>query len=115
MIEELWMVEGEGKMQIGRQVKDIITSFLGPLLISGILLQNILPASGYAAATITSAITPDGTLGTTVTHTGKVYDINGGTIKATNLFESFSLFNLGTGDTVNFHGPTGIENIVSRV
>ncbi len=100
---------------MNRHLKNILTSFLGPFLISGILLQNILPPSGYAASTITSTITPDGTLGTTVTHTGKIYDINGGTIKGANLFESFSLFNLGTGDTANFNGPTGVENIVSRV
>lgn len=100
---------------MSRNLRYIITLFSGPFLISGMLLLTILLRLSYAASPVNSTITPDGSLGTTVSRTGKIFDINGGTIKGTNLFESFSLFNLGTGDTANFNGPTGIENIVSRV
>src|SRR5262249_30005612 len=61
--------------------------------------------------------TPDGTLGTTVTQTGNLYTIKGGTRlgNAPNLFHSFDRFSVGKGDTASFTGPTDIANIVSRV
>jgi filamentous hemagglutinin family protein len=66
-------------------------------------------------AAVVSAITPDGTLGTTVNQAGNVFDINGGTIKGSNQFHSFDRFNVGTGDIASFNGPNGIVNILSRV
>jgi filamentous hemagglutinin family protein len=66
-------------------------------------------------AAFTTNLTADGTLGTIVTQTGKVYDINGGTIKGTNQFHSLRQFSVGTGDTASFNGPAGIQNILGRV
>jgi filamentous hemagglutinin family protein len=65
----------------------------------------------------TTTLTPDGTLGTTVTQSGNRYTITGGTRPGNgpNLFHSFDRFNVGTGDTASFTGPTGIANIISRV
>ena len=68
---------------------------------------------GYAQ--VTTAITPDATLGTAVSRTGNLYNINGGTITGANQFHSFTLFSVGTGDIASFNGPAGIQNIVSRV
>ena len=68
---------------------------------------------GYAQ--FATAITPDGTLGTTVASYGNVFNINDGTIKGSNQFHSFGLFSVGTGDIASFNGPAGIQNIVSRV
>ena len=62
-----------------------------------------------------TSITSDGTLGTTVTQTGNIFDIDGGTIRGANQFHSFGDFSVGTGDVASFNGPAGIENIVSRV
>ena len=78
------------------------------LLIAGIVAK---PSS----AQIPTSITPDGTLGTAVTKTGSTFNIDGGTIKGTNLFHSFDRFTVGTGDTASFNGLTSIENILSRV
>jgi filamentous hemagglutinin family protein len=88
---------------------------------------------------VTTSLTPDGTLGTTITQSGALvmveapivmvtggaqivgnrisYDITGGTQPGNgpNLFHSFDRFSLGTNDTVHFSAPSGIENIVSRV
>jgi filamentous hemagglutinin family protein len=68
-------------------------------------------------AQVQTAIRPDGTLGTAVTQTGSLYEITGGTRPGNgpNLFHSFDRFRIGTGDTARFTGPTGIENILSRV
>jgi filamentous hemagglutinin family protein len=68
-------------------------------------------------AQVPTAITSDGTLGTTVTRNGMFYDITGGTRpkNGPNLFHSFHRFTVGTGDTARFSGPTGIKNILSRV
>ncbi|MEQ8756631.1 MAG: filamentous hemagglutinin N-terminal domain-containing protein [Coleofasciculus sp. G1-WW12-02] len=41
--------------------------------------------------------------------------IDGGAIRGTNLFHSFSEFNVGEGQRVYFANPTGIDNILSRV
>ena len=68
---------------------------------------------GYAQ--ITTAITSDGTLGTTVARSGNLFNINGGTIKGTNQFHSFGQFSVGTGDIASFNGPATIRNILSRV
>jgi large exoprotein involved in heme utilization and adhesion len=85
------------------------------LLLSGILLLWALLAVSQAA--VTSAITGDGTLGTTVTRSGTMDTITGGTRPANgpNLFHSFDRFSIGTNDTARFSGPTGIANILSRV
>ncbi|HEY9611394.1 S-layer family protein [Allocoleopsis sp.] len=41
--------------------------------------------------------------------------IDGGAARGTNLFHSFSQFNIGDGQRVYFFNPSGIENILSRV
>ncbi|MCV3215755.1 filamentous hemagglutinin N-terminal domain-containing protein [Plectonema radiosum NIES-515] len=65
-------------------------------------------------------ITPDSSLGTTVTTSelinGVLSDrINGGTIRGNNLFHSFSEFNINTGRGAYFTNPDGVSNIFSRV
>ncbi len=70
---------------------------------------------------ITSAIVPDTapvlTMGTRVDSGGNEIDIRGGNRPngGGNLFHSFAQFSLGTGDTANFHAPSGVDNIISRV
>ena len=66
-------------------------------------------------AQVATQISSDGTLATTVTQTGNVFDINGGTITGSNQFHSFDRFSVGTGDIASFNGPGGIQNIISRV
>jgi filamentous hemagglutinin family protein len=90
--------------------------FLGVLLLSGGLLLGGLGA--VSLAQVTTALTPDGTLGTAVSRTGTIYTITGGTRPGNgpNLFHSFERFSIGTGDIASFTGPqTGITNILSRV
>src|SRR5437588_4612965 len=91
---------------------------MGPALIRGLLLSSVLLywlAIPVTHAAFTSAITSDGTLGTSVSKAGSTYNIDGGTIKGTNQFHSFGQFSVGTGGTASFNGPTGILNILSRI
>jgi filamentous hemagglutinin family protein len=85
------------------------------LMLCGLLWLWALLAVGQAA--VTSAITGDGTLGTTVTRSGTMHTITGGTRPGNgpNLFHSFDRFSVGTADTARFSGPTGITNILSRI
>jgi len=83
------------------------------LFLWGGITQSIFPNASYAQ--FVSKMTPDGTMGTQVTQSGKVYDINGGTIKGSNQFHSFGQFSVGTGDTASFNGPSVIANILSRI
>ncbi|MFA7061025.1 MAG: filamentous hemagglutinin N-terminal domain-containing protein [Pedobacter sp.] len=59
----------------------------------------------------------DGTLGAIKTLQGPNYSIPGtiGQIAGTNLFHSFSQFNINNGESATFSGPTTIQNIISRV
>ncbi len=64
-------------------------------------------------------IIPDTTLGSessTLTPISSTVDsINGGATRGTNLFHSFSQFNINEGRAAYFTNPTGIENILTRV
>src|SRR2546428_12851762 len=86
------------------------------LLSSSSLLLVVWLAVSQAQV-LRTPLTPDSTLGTTVTQTGPLYTIGGGTRPGNgpNLFHSFDRFSVGTSDTASFTGPTGIANIFSRV
>ena len=83
-----------------------------PLTIVSCALMPLVSHSAF-----TTSITSDATLPTptSVNHAANVYNINGGTIRGTNLFHSFQFFNVGTGDIASFNGPSAILNILSRV
>ena len=72
------------------------------------MLSSIPCAIGISTllhAQVSTSIIPTpgaGSLGTTVTPSGTVYNITGGTRAGTNLFHSFGNFNIGAGDTANF-------------
>ncbi len=68
-----------------------------------------------ALAQVPTAITSDGSLDTTVTQNGNVFDITDGTRQGSNLFHSFDRFDVGTGDTARFTGPMSVTSILSRV
>jgi filamentous hemagglutinin family protein len=90
------------------------------LLITALLISIITSTS---RAEVTTSITPSGTgsLGTTVTQSGNVYNITDGTRAGTNLFHSFGNFSVGPGDIANFLNTpvNGIlpftSNILGRV
>jgi filamentous hemagglutinin family protein len=61
------------------------------------------PCMTRAQNTTSITSTPgNGDIGTTVTQTGPLYNITGGTRAGTNLFHSFGNFSVGAGDTANF-------------
>ena len=74
-----------------------------------------LASAPTSLAQVTTSITPDNSLGTTVTQDGNVFNIDNGAIFGPNQFQSFGEFNLGDGDIASFNGPSGIENVLSRV
>ena len=81
---------------------------------STLLLTGLLRLS---PAQVRTAITPDTSLGTTVTAQGAVHTILGGRRPnhGPNLFHSFERFSVGTGDIADFRVSPGITNILSRV
>ena len=100
-------------MFTNHRIQHLITILLSPFLISGLLLHPAIITFSHAASNITSdgkMLTP-----TKVTKVGTTYNITNGTINGTNLFHSFGLFSVGTGDTASFNGPVGIANIIGRV
>ncbi|MBD2667409.1 hemagglutination activity domain protein [Richelia sinica FACHB-800] len=68
---------------------------------------------------VLAQIKPDNTLGQENSVINKVDNlkdlITGGTTRGANLFHSFDNFNVGTGKSVYFANPLGIENILTRV
>lgn len=91
---------------------------IAPCFANGIASLHAL-SGNYVLA----QITPDGTLGAESSVTtpnvnikGHSADrIDGGAIRGTNLFHSFSQFNVDNGQRVYFANPVGIENILTRV
>jgi filamentous hemagglutinin family protein len=78
------------------------------------LASFIFPVTAWAQ------ITPDTSVGTTVTPNqlinGILSDhINGGTVRGNNLFHSFQEFNINAGRGVYFTNPTDVTNIFTRV
>ncbi|MEA5572568.1 filamentous hemagglutinin N-terminal domain-containing protein [Calothrix sp. UHCC 0171] len=94
-----------------------VANSLGKLLTCGFLVfaAPIFP--------VTAQITPDNTLGTessrldtNVLINNVLGDkINGGAQRDTNLFHSFSEFNINDGQRVYFSNPSGVINILTRV
>ncbi|OLT58426.1 two-partner secretion domain-containing protein [Moorena bouillonii] len=91
-------------------------------------ISRLVPASSVvlysllAATTALGQITPDNTLGdessvvTNLNINGIVIDlIEGGAIRDSNLFHSFSDFNVAEFGRVYFANPAGVANILSRV
>src|SRR5688572_6272426 len=72
--------------------------------VSGFLFF-IFGISPFVHAQVPTSITSaagNGSLGTTVTQSGSLYNITGGTRAGTNLFHSFGNFSIGAADTANF-------------
>ena len=90
-------------------------NWLQKFLICSFLISSTTPAIAQ--------ITPDNTLGAessrltpNVTIGGASADkIDGGATRGSNLFHSFSDFNVDNGQRVYFVNPNGIQNILTRV
>src|SRR3989442_12838806 len=92
----------------------------GPPVLRMLVLVAVMLQAAVSQAQIRTAITSSG-LVTTVAPPpagGTVYQITGGTRQRTNLFHSFGLFSVGTGDTASFQNTTPAlttTNILGRV
>ena len=78
------------------------------------ILFSLASGSLWAGAVVT-----DGTIGAPVSLSGPSYNIDAslGTVQGSNLYHSFSSFNLDSGEVANFTAPVGadIKNIFGRV
>ncbi|MDZ8086321.1 MAG: filamentous hemagglutinin N-terminal domain-containing protein [Nostoc sp. DedQUE12b] len=91
--------------------------------IKSILSLCLISTAFSQAMPAHAQITPDNTLGAEASQlkqnliiNGAVSDeIEGGATRGSNLFHSFSEFNIENGQQVYFANPTGIENILTRV
>ncbi len=90
--------------------------FRGSSVLAGILFAGVMVQAQLGHAQVPTNITSSG-LGTTITQTGPIHDITGGTRRGANLFHSFGLFDVGAGDAANFLNDSGLatSNILSRV
>ncbi|PSB01864.1 two-partner secretion domain-containing protein [Merismopedia glauca] len=72
-----------------------------------------------SSAPVLAQLIPDKTLGTENSTVNQINPttqrIDGGAIRASNLFHSFQEFNVAPGKGVYFSNPVGIENILTRV
>ncbi|MFW5782513.1 MAG: leukotoxin LktA family filamentous adhesin, partial [Candidatus Muiribacteriaceae bacterium] len=60
-------------------------------------------------------IIPDGSTDTSLIRTGNVTDIHTGTKKDNNAFNSFSVFDIHSGQTVNLYLPDNTDNLLNMV
>jgi filamentous hemagglutinin family protein len=76
---------------------------------------GLLTALSMAALPAEAQIIPDRTLGAESSRLENLTQITGGAQRGGNLFHSFSQFNIGEGDRVDFAAPVGVQNILTRV
>ncbi|MEH1938790.1 MAG: filamentous hemagglutinin N-terminal domain-containing protein [Nostoc sp.] len=88
---------------------------LGKSSIKIILSLYIISTALSQASPVQAQITPDNTLGVEASRLNQNLIINGGATRGSNLFHSFSEFNIKEGQRVYFTNPAGIENILTRV
>lgn len=80
------------------------------------LCQAIVLSATALAAPALAEVEFDGTTGPTGSLSGDmVIPDSQGTTVGNNLFHSFSIFNINTGESATFTGPGSIANIISRV
>lgn len=84
----------------------MLTSKTLPLLITSFLSLN---------PHLYAEVVSDGTMGTVVTSTGTNFLITGDRQEGGNLFHSFQLFNVKSGESATFTGPGTVTNILARV
>jgi filamentous hemagglutinin family protein len=100
--------------QVHHPEKTSIKSIIYLCLISTVFSQ---------ASPVQGQITPDNTLGAEASQLNQnllingalIDEIDGGAIRGSNLFHSFSEFNIQEGQQVYFVNPNGVENILTRV
>jgi filamentous hemagglutinin family protein len=82
------------------------------ILFSLFMVLNFMPVP-----CIQAQITLDGTVGPASSLSGPNYEISADLGKQTgaNLFHSFGLFNVNTGESATFTGPDTVSNIIARV
>lgn len=87
-----------------------IHNFVRKFILSSVFL--------FTSAPVLAQITPDNTMGAEISQIrlSALGDrIEGGAIRGSNLFHSFSEFNINDGQRVYFSNPSGISNILTRV
>ncbi|BAZ22084.1 filamentous hemagglutinin-like protein [Kalymmatonema gypsitolerans NIES-4073] len=77
-----------------------------PFSVNSTLAQELKPIADDSLGAESSVVTPT---------SAQVDRIDGGAIRGTNLFHSFSQFHIGEGREAYFANPSGIQNILSRV
>src|SRR5262245_34848530 len=85
--------------------------FFCPLVLGELLFLTMLPAGSHAQITLDGSLGPKGPL------TGPDYTIDAkvGQLRSNNLFHSFGQFNVHTGESATFTGPSTVENVIGRV
>ena len=81
------------------------------ILIGGILLVGVLLSVSHAQITLMAVSGPGGSL----TGPNFVIPSQVGQTRGGNFFHSFGTFNILTGESATFTGPSSINNILSRV
>ena len=81
------------------------------ILIGGVLLVGALLSVSHAQITLDGSLGPGGSL----TGPNFVIPAQVGQTRGGNLFHSFGRFNILTGESATFTGPSSINNILSRV
>ncbi len=97
--------------------------FVSILWFTGIACMGVVSSISWMPPPAWAQIQPDNSLGrerstltpNVLTERGVIDRIDGGAIRGSNLFHSFSEFNVNSGQRVYFSNPASIANIINRV
>ena len=112
------VVVGENARVTGKSsaaVKDIspsaVSSWLRTMAIALLTMAAVFPA--FAAPQ--TVIQPDGRTQTVVGNSGTVYNVSTSTVTGSNAFNSFNVFNIGAGNSVNLMVPSSALNLINII
>jgi filamentous hemagglutinin family protein len=108
---------GHFRRNLGKPIRPAQAGFSWQRVLRAARWWGLLAAVVFGSSLSQADVVTDGTVGPRQSLSGPDMRIGAelGTTRGSNLFHSFQIFNIGSGQTATFTGPDRITNVISRV